>query len=125
MQERIQLLKAEVEGRGSSWLEFSTVEELTESTNKEGEERLVNGTGEGHVEGEGQERSSGSNPWADGTFQTGRIVNGEMQVDGNQTNNGPANGTSAGGRVDDEALRRAMEERMRALATDDDEGMHL
>ena len=43
--------------------------------------------------------------------------------------NGTVNGTSgsAGGRLDDEALRRAMEERMRALAEegDDDEGMHL
>lgn len=126
MQERIQLLKAEVEGRGSSWLEFSTVEELVGSLGKEGEERLVNGTEGQNGEGEGQERT-GSNPWTDGTFQTGRIVNGEMRVDENSTSNGPTNGTSTtGGRLDDEALRLAMEERMRALATDDDdEGVHL
>ncbi|CAG8982740.1 hypothetical protein HYALB_00001021 [Hymenoscyphus albidus] len=126
MQERIQLLKAEVEGRGSSWLEFSTVEELAAEGNKEGEERLVNGTGEEHGEREGGEGGE-RNPWTDGTFQTGRIVNGEVQVDGNQSSNGTTNGTGTGtgGRLDDEALRRAMEERMRALATDDEEGMHL
>jgi hypothetical protein len=40
--------------------------------------------------------------------------------------NGTTNGT--GGRLNDEALRRAMEERMRGLGTEDegdDEGMHL
>jgi hypothetical protein len=36
MQERIGLLKAEVEGRGSSWLEFQSAEEL-----QGGDERLM------------------------------------------------------------------------------------
>lgn len=123
MQERIALLKAEVEGRGSSWLEFQSAEEL-----QEGSEPLVNGTGEsdGDVEMEGHERSAA---WRDGTFQTGRIVNGEVMMDGDNGVNQATNGTShiSGGRLDDEALRRAMEERMRALAEegDDEEGMHL
>jgi hypothetical protein len=122
MQERIALLKAEVEGRGSSWLEFQSAEEL-----QEGDERLVNGIGEsdGDVEMEGQERSDA---WRDGTFQTGRVVNGEVMMDGDSGVNGATNGTTnTGGRLDDEALRRAMEERMRALANegDDEEGMHL
>jgi hypothetical protein len=122
MQERIALLKAEVEGRGSSWLEFQSAEEL-----QEGDARLVNGTGEsdGDMEMEGQERSDA---WRDGTFQTGRIVNGEVRMDGDSGVNGATNGTdNTGGRLDDEALRRAMEERMRALANegDDEEGMHL
>jgi len=120
MQERIRLLKAEVEGRGSSWLEFQSAEEL-----KDGEERLVNGTGgsDGDVEMEGQERSDA---WTDGTFQTGRIVNGEVRMDGTSGVNGATNGASnnTSRRLDDEALRRAMEERM-AEEVDDEEGMHL
>lgn len=134
MLERIELLKQEVEGRGSSWLEFQSAEEL--ETGKEGEEgELVNGTGraDGDVEmGEGGEEGGRSDAWRDGTFQTGRIVNGQVRMDGRAGTNG-TNGASgntngsAGGRLDDEVLRRAMEERMRALAEegDDDEGMHL
>jgi hypothetical protein len=122
MQERIALLKAEVEGRGSSWLEFQSAEEL-----EGGDGRLLNGTGEsdGDVEVEGHERSDA---WRDGTFQTGRIVNGEVRMDGDSGVNGATNGTnSIGGSLDDEALRRAVEERMRVLANEDDdeEGMHL
>ncbi|TVY75957.1 hypothetical protein LSUE1_G004746, partial [Lachnellula suecica] len=63
MTERINLLRAEVEGRGSSWLEFQGPEELATATALAGEagsgERLVNGTGSQ------EERSSA---WADGTF---------------------------------------------------------
>jgi hypothetical protein len=122
MQERIALLKAEVEGRGSSWLEFQSAEEL-----QDGEERLINGTGEsdGDMETEGQERSDA---WTDGTFQTGRMVNGEVRMDGDSEVNGATNRAArdTGGRLDNEALRRAIEERMRALAEgDDEEGMHL
>jgi len=117
MQERIALLKADVEARGSSWLEFQSAEEL-----QEGGESLVNGTGEsdGDVNMEEHERSDA---WRDGTFQTGRIVNGEVRM--NEATQGSENNN--GGRLDDEALRRAMEERMRALADEDDEagGMHL
>ncbi|KAE8443073.1 hypothetical protein EG329_002396 [Mollisiaceae sp. DMI_Dod_QoI] len=122
MQERIALLRAEVEGRGSSWLEFQSAEELKDG---EGEEDLVNGTGEGQGGEVGEEERS--NAWRDGTFQTGRIVNGEVRMDGQRQVNGATNGTSnTGGTLDDENLRRAMEERMRALSEeDDDEGMHL
>jgi hypothetical protein len=86
----------------------------------DGEGRLVNGHGHGH--GEEEERSEA---WRDGTFQTGRIVGGEVRMNGERTNGATSTGT--GGRLDDEALRRAMEERMRVLAEegDDDEGMHL
>jgi len=132
MQERIVLLRAEVEGRGSSWLEFQTAEELR---GKFDGEALVNGTGEGHADdGRDGERT---NPWTDGTFQTGRIVNGEVRMDGVNGVNGSANSNSnettdtgangSAGRLDDEALKRAMDERMRALATEEDEedGMHL
>ncbi|KAH7330125.1 hypothetical protein BKA65DRAFT_607787 [Rhexocercosporidium sp. MPI-PUGE-AT-0058] len=114
MVERLGLLREEVEGRGVAW----------------GEDFR------GKEEAEGR-----SSAWSDGTFQTGRIVNGEVRMDGEadtgagvQTNgavNGNGTGTgsgtssNAGGRLDDEALRRGMEERMRALAEGDEEGMHL
>ena len=121
MQERIALLRAEVEGRGSSWLEFVSKEELE------------NGEGAaGGDEGTGEERSSA---WSDGTFQTGRIVNGDVVVDAqangviNGTETTSSGGTAAangtGGRMDDESLRRAMEERMRDMGEDDEDGMHL
>jgi hypothetical protein len=125
MMERIELLKQEVEGRGSSWLEFQSKEELDGEGDGgdmlDGEGRLVNGHGHGH----GEEEEERSEAWRDGTFQTGRIVGGEVRMDGERTNGATSTGT--GGRLDDEALRRAMEERMRALAEegDDDEGMHL
>lgn len=123
MQERITLLRAEVEGRGSSWLEFQSAEELEEP--EEGE-TLVNGTAtteEREASGEGM-----SSAWTDGTFQTGRIVDGEVRMDGASQTRLTTNGaTHAGGRLDDEALRRAMEERMRTLAEEGDAegGMHL
>lgn len=116
MVERLGLLKAEVEGRGVSWMEFRTPEEV-EKALAEGEGgEVVNGTaGE---DGDGMERSSA---WTDGTLQTGRIVNGEVRMDEVAATNG------TGGRLDDEALRRAMEERMRHLAENEDQdgGMHL
>lgn len=124
-QERIALLKAEVENRGSSWLEFQSPEELKERLGEESREKLINGTGEAEAEG----AESRSSAWTDGTFQTGRIVNGEVRMDGDAQTNGTTNGTStaSGGRLDDDALRRGMEERMRDLAAEDDDegGMHL
>lgn len=130
---RIELLKQEVEGRGSSWLEFQSAEELEEGKG----ESLVNGTAEGGAEGRGEDAAMGgvdegqgrSEAWRDGTFQMGIIVDGEVRIDGaagaSGTNGANTNGT--GGRLDDEALRRALEENMRALAEDSDEegGMHL
>ncbi|PVH87380.1 hypothetical protein DL98DRAFT_510237 [Cadophora sp. DSE1049] len=134
--ERIELLKREVEGRGASWTEFQSKEEseLEGPEAGTGNEGLVYGTvgeGEGETAAAGESGGERSSAWTDGTFQTGRIVNGEVRMDGaSQTQvNGSVNGASstAGGRLDDEALRRAMEERMRALAEegDDDQGMHL
>jgi hypothetical protein len=123
MQERIVLLRAEVEGRGSSWLEFQSPEELEKIYGESA--TLVNGADEGQDSTGGGEEGR-SNAWMDGTFQTGRIINGEVRMDGSAQSNGAPNGTSnIGGRLDDDALRRAMEDRMRALAEEGDEGMHL
>lgn len=131
MLERIELLKVEVETRGASWEELG-------GERKEEKEEIVEGEGTVPNGSTGEERSSA---WTDGTFQTGRFVNGEVRMDdapaataASSTNgvsgsttavSGTANG--AGGRLDDEALRRAMEERMRNLGQDDDDegGMHL
>jgi len=150
MLERIDLLKKEVEERGVRWEELSgeVVKEETE----------VDGYGRGTAEDRGssanrdhnneerREGQGGSNPWTDGTFTTGRIVNGEVRMDnvGTSNTNGErqsevngvarngVNGTASsgaaatGGSLDDDALRRAMEERMRNLGQDDDDdGMHL
>ena len=131
MEERIRLLKKEVEERGQVWVEGLV----------DGEQEVeATGSGEQAAEPtEGQERSSA---WSDGTFTTGRIVGGEMVMDSrtptiNGTGVNGVNGTASattsgttndvGGRLDDDALRRAMEDRMRDLATedDDDAGMHL
>ncbi|PQE25704.1 secondary alcohol dehydrogenase protein [Rutstroemia sp. NJR-2017a BBW] len=134
MVERLNMLKAEVEERGGVWGEFDKPAE----GEVEGE-ALVNGA----VNGESNPNvGAGAATNGDGTFTTGRIVGGEVVMDGaaagtnvsanatsvsNATANGESrsNGTT-GGRLDDEALRRAMEERMReAMGDDDEEGMHL
>jgi hypothetical protein len=128
MTERIELLRAEVEGRGSSWLEFQSKEEGEGEDMVDGEGRLVNGHGNSNGTGEHREEQpeeQRSEAWRDGTFQTGQIVGGEVRMDGERTVNGTS---STGGRLDDEALRRAMAERMRVLAEEgdeEDEGMHL
>ena len=129
MQERITLLKAEVEGRGSSWLEFQSAEESAGRGDEEmvdGEGRLVNGTSE-DTGGRSQEMSEA---WRDGTFQTGSISNGEIVMHGpgaGAAAGSASTNSAAGGRLDDDALRRAMEERIRALSDngDEGEGMHL
>lgn len=125
MVQRMALLREEVEARGSSWLEFRMADD--DDDVEKGEEWLVNGTGRGEGRGLDMDESGRgaeegrSEAWRDGTFQTGRIVNGEVVMDRNTATDRP-NGT--GGSLDDEALTRAMEERMRALA-EEEEGMHL
>jgi len=117
MAERIALVRMEVEERGVSWAEFQSKDEVdaqkaAESTN--GETPIVNGNG----------AEQQSDPWTDGTFQTGTIRNGEITMD--ETPRRPQN--AQGGSLSDEELRRAMEERMRDLGTDNDDadgGMHL
>ncbi|KAB5579932.1 hypothetical protein GE09DRAFT_419595 [Coniochaeta sp. 2T2.1] len=135
MQERIALVKTEVEERGASWTEFMSKEEVEErqqqsrrqqTTTQDGER--VNGTAEGAAvngeaattNGEGVRTGGGSNPWTDGTFQTGTIRNGEVRMD-------PVSGQGQrqGGSLTDEELRRRLEEQMGNLGDDEEEGMHL
>ncbi|KAL3306762.1 secondary alcohol dehydrogenase [Colletotrichum asianum] len=144
MEERVAIIRAEVEERGHSWNEFRSKEEVdaegdkAEGTNGTG----VNGTAsaatttatnglaaardeeERTANGAAAAAAPSAHPaWLDGTFQTGTIRNGEIQLDAQPGQR--ANGT--GGRLTDEELRRAMEEQMRGLGQDDDEdgGMHL
>ncbi|KAM0424724.1 hypothetical protein ACHAPT_010034 [Fusarium lateritium] len=124
MAERIALIRAEVEERGMSWTEFQSRDEVASSG--EGDK-----TASVEVNGDTQpsETAATTTPapsaesrhdaWNDGTFQTGTIRNGEVHMDREA-------GRPEGGSLSDEQLQRALEERMRNLGTDDDEGgMHL
>ncbi|WQF78155.1 Putative translation machinery-associated protein [Colletotrichum destructivum] len=153
MEERVQIIREEVEGRGHSWNEFRSKEEV-ESEQQAGAANGVNGTttatttnGLGAARAE-EERIAGQSAqaanesstttttaasqhpaWLDGTFQMGTIRNGEIHLDTTPAQPAPqTNGT--GGRLSDDELRRAMEERMRGLGDgggddDNDGGMHL
>lgn len=114
MAERIVLIRVEVEERGVSWNEFQSMDEVKAKQEGEGVNGDVNGEQQGEQQGERGEHSA----WRDGTFQTGTIRNGEVVMDRQA-------GRPEGGRLSDEQLRRAMEERMREDLGDDDEGMHL
>lgn len=102
MQERIGLVRAEVERRGVEWVHFSSGEVE--------EEEVAKGEGEG----EGL-----SSAWTDGTFQTGVISGGQVRMDGD-------NGAS-GGTMDDGELRARMEALLREGegGGDGEEGVHL
>lgn len=84
-------------------------------------------------------RASG-NPWADGTFQTGVVRNGEVHMDavpGNRRSGGAGSvagttttsATATGGRLTDEDVRRLLEQRLAedddGDAAEEDSGLHL
>jgi hypothetical protein len=128
--DRITLLKEEVEGRGSVWLEIQSAPELGEDKEVMDGQRPAQNLGLDHTEGAdsrvGMEVGGGNGFWMDGTLQTGRIVNGEVRLNSVvSTSSTHLGGTNA--RLDDESLRQVMVEKMRALAEDvgNDEGMHL
>ncbi|TRX98971.1 hypothetical protein FHL15_000313 [Xylaria flabelliformis] len=82
MQERIQLIRAEVEGRGLSWREFqgttddaaaaaaTTAEQNTDDDTMQNE---TLDTATNAVNGHGQSAETQHEAWRDGTFQTGTI----------------------------------------------------
>ena len=123
MAERIALVRFEVEDRGGSWTEFQSKEEADEAASQaasrvNGQAATENGGG---ADGEG---GAAHDAWADGTFQTGTIRNGEVRLDGQA-------GRPQGGSLSDAELRRALEERMRDMGVENDDdddgnaGMHL
>jgi hypothetical protein len=163
MQERIRLVRAEVESRGLSWAEFQgagagavrddgdadvSAEVAAEAAEEEeeeeeGEEPVVNGDGgvvngvqvngaSATAEGGGGRGGEGNGgggaggregqrhaAWTDGTFQTGVIRDGGLHFDavaGSRPGRGP------GGSLTDEELRRRMEEQLRGLGGDEEEG---
>lgn len=158
MRGRVELVRAEVEGRGLSWREFEAKDELGDdepgavggpapaasaaasevpgaSEAGAGAAAPVANGVNGHAGGEaGAAAPSRSNPWEDGTFQTGVIRNGEIYMDPTPPNRQGGSSAAAaagqtnggGGRLTDEELRRRLEERL-AEDNDDDEdgGMHL
>ncbi|EFY90254.1 hypothetical protein MAC_03769 [Metarhizium acridum CQMa 102] len=126
MAERIALIRAEVEERGVSWAEFQSKDEVEAAVDKAKSEAQVNGHGHGHGQGRGTHSA-----WTDGTFQTGTIRDGHIHMD-SQPRPTAGSGDNSGGRLNDEELRQAIEERLRDLGNDgdgdgggDDGGMHL
>lgn len=117
MRERIDLVRAEVEGRGVNWREFEAPPAPAEDTEIAiGNLSLTNGQvvngdaaprgGAIITGGEATPSSSrnnnttagSGNPWTDGTFQTGVIRNGEVHMDavpGSNNNNYRSGGGSA------------------------------
>jgi hypothetical protein len=143
MQERIALVRAEVEARGASWDEFRSADEvetdrrppIANGVNEHGDDEEGGGGGgdggggdddnrsgepvDGHG-GAGGRGGQTHDAWTDGTLQTGTIRNGELRMD-------PPGSRHAGGSLADEELRRRLEEQMRGLGDDEDEegGLHL
>lgn len=153
MRGRVDLVRAEVEGRGLSWREFESKDELeddepgvvaahapsaaaTSGVPAAASAPAANGVN-GHAEGGAGSGANGAapargNPWEDGTFQTGVIRNGEIHMDavpnrqGSSATQRQTNGNGAGGgRLTDEELRRRLEERLAEDNDDEDGGMHL
>ncbi|EOO02115.1 putative secondary alcohol dehydrogenase protein [Phaeoacremonium minimum UCRPA7] len=134
MQERIRLVRVEVEGRGVSWTEFQSKEEAEAAAAAAAVAAARTNGVNGHGEDDATQTASPErqhSAWADGTFQTGVIRNGEVQMDaqaGQRVQPGQAAAGTGGGRLTDEELRRMLEERLNHQDDDDDEeegGMHL
>ena len=125
MQQRIQLIRTEVEDRGQSWTEFQTKEEAdaaAAAARTAQAQATAAETTNGHAE---TTENARSNPWTDGTFQMGVVRNGELVMDSVA---GQTSGPSGGGSISDEELRRRMEEQLRNLGDDGDDeegGLHL
>ncbi|KAK2053315.1 hypothetical protein LY76DRAFT_597915 [Colletotrichum caudatum] len=164
MEGRLRIIRDEVEGRGHSWNEFRSKEELESDQSANGvngtaaqetttattatnglaaataeEERIAGQTtaaaaaaAAANNSGGGTTTAASQHPaWLDGTFQTGTIRDGEVRMDAApRAQPAPQASSTGGGRLSDEELRRAMQERMRDLGHDDDDddedgGMHL
>lgn len=121
--ERLGLLRAEIEGRGNSWLDVRAEEEqvLANGHATDGERRA---TGDEPIVINEGAPDGWSEAWRDGTFSTGRIVNGEVVMDA------PGRVPRTGEAQSQENLSRATNDATRELRTtesDDaeDEGLHL
>lgn len=115
MEERIDILKKEVERRGASWREF---EDFKEGETVGNAPAAVNGSATAEESGNMNGVTPASSPWTDGTFQMGRIVNGEVIMDT------PSQTRQTGGSLSDVELTRRLAEQM-GDDDGDDGGMHL
>ncbi|KFY27769.1 hypothetical protein V493_03325 [Pseudogymnoascus sp. VKM F-4281 (FW-2241)] len=157
MGERLALLRQEAEKRGVGWGEFvgdgdinilggetgvsgsartaATTSPGRESTAEESEDLRPRQNATRPTEPPSGESAAAHSAWTDGTFQTGRITNGVLAMDGditsvqgamenagNNTIGTDGANTSRGGTLSDEELRRRLEER---LTTEDDGSLHL
>jgi hypothetical protein len=121
MQERIRLLRAEVERRGLSWTEFQGPAEQ-EKKEEEGEESGETQTEAAPVvNGDGPVHSGSHSAWSDGTFQMGTIRGGVLQMDTPAAGSGSSGQAAPGGSLTDEELRRRLEEQLRGLGGEDGE----
>ncbi|EFX01779.1 putative secondary alcohol dehydrogenase [Grosmannia clavigera kw1407] len=133
--EQIRLVRVEVEKRGASWSELLGKEEV-ELQQAEARRRAetaasaltaaqaaaTNGTNGTAAQ------TNGSDPWSDGTFLTGTIRNGVLQMAPPGRPQAPQTleTSQTGGRLTDEQLRSALEQQLRLDENDqDDIGMHL
>ncbi|KAK4044514.1 hypothetical protein C8A01DRAFT_42696 [Parachaetomium inaequale] len=151
MQARIRLVRDEVESRGLSWTEFQSQAERDAEQQAQQEQKQQDGVEGGGVEGmvNGAVVNGGSSTgatttavngerlqqqrqqhsaWTDGTFQTGVIRGGVVQMDDAAA--GQGQGQQQGGSLTDEELRRRVEEQLRGLGGGEDEdegegGLHL
>lgn len=146
--ERLGLLKIEVEGRGMNWREFLSAEELEAQQNDthtdedmvDGEGNLVNGYGRSNgtsgtnvtstTNGAGSRATPGtettSSPWTNGTFVTGTIRGGNISID-SQDSNGH---NRAADSINEQQPRRLTDEQLRQAVAqwpdvEEDDGLHL
>ncbi|QYT01095.1 hypothetical protein H0G86_008146 [Trichoderma simmonsii] len=118
MAERLAIIRAEVEGRGVSWTEFQSQDEVEANTNADVGEALTNGD---VVADDQAAETTRHSAWTDGTFQTGTISNGQVRFDsqpGGQTtsaNQGEAQSTTT----------TQGAERQDGQGDDEEDGLHL
>lgn len=147
MSQRLEALKEEVEGRGASWLEFLSIEEVSRALNEgrgltEGARVSLDEAPEISSMIQNGDRGSGSNgtsgnPWTDGTFVTGRISDGEVITNRTETRSGVGmNGVHEAvvrdqrhvqnGGINDAEMRRRLDTRPREdVLLEDGDGMYL
>ena len=131
MTERIMLIKAEVEGRGQSWEEFKSGDEVAAPAASAASRTPAetNGTSEPALtatdDGVGNETQRGA--WSHETFQTGVIRNVDIMMNPQGNSSSPVSEA----RLTNEELSQRVEEQMRDLGNDEDDhdsnqgGLHL
>jgi hypothetical protein len=166
MLERVDIIRCEVQSRGHDWAEFQRMP-LLPARRRASDAAEEGGAARDNDDESETAAASARNPppltnghphppeqrngtmqrhaaWTDGTFQTGTVRNGRLEMDHEMDPFAPPSSAAdahstdelrrqrdaaqerQGGRLDDDALARAMADRMRELEGGDaDDGMHL